>query len=75
MSEQTLKLLTINDLSEVLGIPKATIYCWTSSNKIPHIKIGKHLKFILSDVLDYFKKQTKRGCPNDSIAINRKGRD
>lgn len=40
------KLLDIDDVSEMLGVTKATIYSWTSQNKIPHIKLSKRiLKF------------------------------
>ena len=37
------KLLDIDDVSEMLGVTKATIYSWTSQNKIPHIKLSKRL--------------------------------
>jgi excisionase family DNA binding protein len=51
------KLLNINDLSEILGVTKATIYSWTSQNKIPHIKIGKRLlKFRESEILKWIEK-------------------
>jgi len=35
--------LDIDDVSEMLGVTKATIYSWTSQNKIPHIKLSKRL--------------------------------
>ena len=55
-----IKMLNIQELSAFLGIPTSTIYFWTSNNKIPYIKMGKRLRFILSDVLEYFKKQTRK---------------
>lgn len=37
------KLLSIDELCEFLGVTKATIYSWTSNNKIPHVKLSKRL--------------------------------
>ncbi|MBI5641550.1 MAG: helix-turn-helix domain-containing protein [Nitrospirae bacterium] len=37
------KLLDIDDVSEMLGVTKATIYAWTSQNKIPHVKLSRKL--------------------------------
>lgn len=46
------KLLDIDDVSEMLGVTKATIYSWTSQNKIPHIKLSKRLlKFRELDIM------------------------
>ena len=39
------RLLTIGELSEWLGFTKNQIYAWTHLEKIPSIKIGKHLRF------------------------------
>ena len=53
------KLLDIVELSEMLGVTKATIYSWTSQNKIPHIKLSKRLlKFREEDILGWIAKRT-----------------
>jgi excisionase family DNA binding protein len=44
------KVLTMDELSEKLKIPKKTISKWTREKKIPCAKIGKHLRFIESDI-------------------------
>jgi len=49
------KVLTIDELSEKLKIPKKTIYKWTREKKIPCAKIGKHLRFIESDIDQWLK--------------------
>lgn len=38
-------LLAIQDLSAHWGIPKATIYNWVSQGRLPHIKLGRCLRF------------------------------
>ncbi|MET7718560.1 helix-turn-helix domain-containing protein [Streptomyces sp. NPDC005407] len=45
------KLITIEELSEHLGIPVATIHSWHWASKGPKaIKVGKHLRYRESDV-------------------------
>ena len=41
----------VEELAEYLGVPVQTIYDWRMSGKAPRaLKIGKHLRFALSDV-------------------------
>jgi len=35
------RYLNIEELSQYLGMPKQTIYQWTSQHRIPFIKIGR----------------------------------
>lgn len=44
-------LLSIEALSEYLGVPVATIYDWRVDGKGPRgIRVGRHLRFAVSDV-------------------------
>ncbi|MBI5634949.1 MAG: helix-turn-helix domain-containing protein [Nitrospirae bacterium] len=53
------KLLDIDDVSEMLGVTKATIYSWTSQNKIPHIKLSKRLlKFREREIMAWVAART-----------------
>ena len=52
------KLLSVDEVSEMLGVTKATIYSWTSRNKIPHIKLSKRLlKFRKNDIEAWIAKR------------------
>ncbi len=52
------KLLSVDELSKFLGVTKATIYSWTSRNKIPHIKLSKRLlKFRRNDIEAWIAKR------------------
>jgi excisionase family DNA binding protein len=52
------KLLSVDEVSEMLGVTKATIYSWTSRNKIPHIKLSKRLlKFSKNDIEAWIAKR------------------
>jgi len=68
------RLVNISVLSLELGVPKATIYVWTSRNEIPHMKMGRHLRFNLEKVLEFFEKQTaekKRVFTPLDLGLNR----
>jgi excisionase family DNA binding protein len=44
-------LVTITELAEYLGVPIKTIYEWRQSGRGPvGIRIGRHLKFRLTDI-------------------------
>lgn len=63
------KLLSIDELSKMLGVTKATIYSWTSQNKIPHIKLSKRLlKFQEKKIMDWI---SKRSISADTSLVNR----
>ncbi|WP_431876178.1 helix-turn-helix transcriptional regulator [Amycolatopsis sacchari] len=47
----TKKLLTIDDLSDYLGIPKGTLYQWRTKGYGPTgIRVGKHVRYRPDDV-------------------------
>lgn len=53
------KLLGIEELSEMLGITKATIYSWTSKNKIPYVKLSKKLlKFREEEIIAWIAQRS-----------------
>jgi len=50
--------LSIGALAEYLGVPVATIYDWRVDGKGPcAIRIGRHVKFALSDVRAWVAQQ------------------
>ena len=44
------KLLTIDELAEVLTVKKSTIYQWVHLGLIPHMKVGRLLRFREEDI-------------------------
>ncbi|WP_431877374.1 helix-turn-helix transcriptional regulator [Amycolatopsis sacchari] len=47
----TKKLLTIDDLSDYLGIPKGTLYQWRTKGYGPAgIRVGKYVRYRPDDV-------------------------
>ena len=55
------KILTRDELSEKLKIPKKTLYKWTREKRIPCVKLGKHLRFIESDINQWLKESYYNG--------------
>jgi len=58
------KLLTAEDLSKKLKISKATIYRWTHEQYIPHVKMGRAVRFNEKAVAEWLKKQEQKGRSN-----------
>jgi excisionase family DNA binding protein len=52
-------LLTISQLAEQLQLSVGTIYYWVHRREIPVIRVGKHLRFDLSAVIEHFKDLTR----------------
>jgi excisionase family DNA binding protein len=54
-------LHTVNELAQVLKVPKSWIYAKTRDtgpNSIPRIKVGKYLRFEIDQVLNWLKDKT-----------------
>lgn len=54
------KFLSTKELSLELNVPINTIYYWIAKNEIPHIKIGKHHRFCIDEVILFFKNKTSK---------------
>ncbi|HAR43454.1 MAG TPA: hypothetical protein DCS07_12620 [Bdellovibrionales bacterium] len=60
----SLRLLTPKELGAELQVSVGTIYYWVCRNEIPFIKVGRHLRFRLPEVIECFAKRTQpiRSC-------------
>jgi len=55
------KLLTKEQVMEMLGIKESTLYSWTHRNFIPYMKLGKRrLRFRESDILEWIASKSVR---------------
>jgi len=55
------KLLTPQEMADCLGVEKSTIYQWTHQGFIPHIKLGKLVRFREGDVTKWLDSRTQNG--------------
>ena len=44
------KLYDIRDVAKILGVKPSTIYTWIKQGKIPHIRIGRLIRFTLEQI-------------------------
>ena len=57
-------LMTIDELSQKLKVPKSFIYSRTRQRGpgcIPVIRVGKYLRFKLDDVMEWLEKKQEAG--------------
>lgn len=54
-------LITVQELAEILNVPVSWIYQRTSMGQeaIPHVKMGKYVRFDPQKVIDFFNKEGK----------------
>ncbi len=58
---KTKRLLNVEEISEYLGVKVATIYGWVSEGYIPHIKLGRLVRFDLDAVTEWVKQKEVQG--------------
>ena len=51
------RFLRIEELSEYMGTPVATLYTWTHQKKIPHLKMGRSVRFDLREIEAWLKER------------------
>ena len=52
------QLITIDDLSRLWSIPKATLYNWVNQGRLPYVKLGRSLRFDLVEIEQYREQST-----------------
>ena len=57
MSAEGDELLTVQEICDLLKVPKTYIYSLTHQRKIPHIKIQGHLRFRQSAIDEWLRSQ------------------
>jgi len=57
------QLITIKDASLFTGVPVPTLYKWVGQRKIPHVKMGRLVKFDLAKLDEWIKQQTVMPMP------------
>jgi excisionase family DNA binding protein len=52
------KLIDINELSELWSVPKTTLYNWVNQGRLPHVKLGRSLRFDLVQIEQFRERST-----------------
>jgi excisionase family DNA binding protein len=59
--------LSVEDISEHLGVKRETIYKWVSQKNMPAHKVGRLLKFQVKEV-DEWVREGKAAANSDNIS-------
>ncbi len=62
ISANTKKLMNVKEAASSLGVPVSWVYQRTrkGGKAIPHIRVGKHIRFNLDELISYFKEGEDR---------------
>jgi len=62
------RLINVKELAEILNVPVSWIYQRTrlGTEALPHIRIGKYVRFDVDQVLAFLQAQTKSGTNNNN---------
>ena len=52
------ELLTADDVAELLHVPRSTVSDYARRGVLPSIKLGRHVRFVRSDVADAIETAT-----------------
>lgn len=64
-------LIGVEELAEYLGVPVQTIYDWRLSGRAPRaFKLGKHLRFAISDVQEWLEERHETLCSTCAGQLN-----
>ncbi len=55
------RLLTPKQLSELLEVDQSTVYKWSHMEFVPHIKLGKAVRFVESEVETWLRQRSHQG--------------
>lgn len=66
------KLMTVEEVSDLLSVKKSTIYQWTHIGFIPHIKLGNKVRFRESDIEAWLEKRAVKGRTRYKVTVDLK---
>ena len=67
------KLLTPHEIADVLGVKPSTIYQWTHQGYIPHVKLGRLVRFSETAVMDWVKERSSNGRKTRIVDVSELG--
>mgnify|MGYP006300123743 CR=1 FL=1 len=67
------RLLTPEEIAEYLGVKKSTIYQWTHTGFIPHVKLSRFVRFDLQQIDKWIKDRSVQGRTTQRVDIRHLG--
>ena len=56
------KLLSVRSVAELLQIKEQTVRKWVADMQIPHLRLGRTIRFRKTEVLQWLENNAKKGC-------------
>lgn len=62
------RLLSVQEVAELLGVSVHTVYAWVSAARLPFVKVGTRTKFRQSEILRWVAERSRaeRESPDQS---------
>ena len=54
--DELFRLLTANEVSDLLGISREALWRYVRMGLIPHIRIGRLIRFVEKDILEWIQE-------------------
>jgi excisionase family DNA binding protein len=54
------RLLTVRELAEYVRVNPFTVYRWVEQNRIPHLRVGRTLRFRLEEINEFMRERGHR---------------
>ena len=67
------KLLTPQEIADCLGVRPSTIYQWTYQGFIPHVKVGRLVRFREADVTQWLERRVSQGRVDRKVDVRELG--
>lgn len=54
------RYVTVEELAEFLGVKRSWVYGKVASKEIPHVHVGRYVRFVLSDVVAWIEGKERQ---------------
>lgn len=54
-------LLRAEDVARLFGVPRSSVYEYVRSHQIPHVRIGRHVRFLRRDLEQWVATRRDNG--------------
>jgi excisionase family DNA binding protein len=64
------RLLIPAEIADLLGVKTSTVYQWTHIGFIPHVKLGRLVRFREQAVMEWIEKRSEAGRRNRKASLD-----
>ena len=52
-------LLRPDEVARMLGVRRSSVYEYVRTGRLPHVRVGRHLRFLREDLEDWIRRQRR----------------